>query len=222
MYFRPLPIRDAGRLVDVRLQGTDSHFTMLSYPEFREIEQSVPAFADVLAIGQRGVTLNRQGETDLLSIHYVSGRYFQSLGIPLGAGRGFTPDDDRAGAARPLVVINHYLWKERLGAPPDIIGRTIQLNSTMFTVIGVTAPGFAGLDRIVRTDVWVPIAEARLVVPGLQDELVDRHHRWFDVIGRLADGATLEQATRELGALAARWRAADSARLPGRAPDGAP
>jgi predicted permease len=210
VYFRPLPLTDPDRLVDVRLERPDSRFTLLSYPEFRDIEQSVPAFVDVLAIGQRGVTLNVKGETELLGIHYVSGRYFQSLGIPLAFGRGLTVEDDRTDAVRPLVVINHSLWKERLGGPPDIIGRTIQLNNTMFTVIGVTAPGFVGLDRIVRTDVWVTVAEAPLVVPGLGDELTDRHHRWFEVIGRLATGAPAEQARGELDALLARWRAVDA------------
>jgi predicted permease len=210
VYFRPLPLTDPDRLVDVRLERPDSGFTLLSYPEFRDIEQSVPAFVDVFAIGQRGVTLNVKGETQLLGVHYVSGRYFRSLGIPLAFGRGFTIDDDRTDAARPLVIINHSLWKERLGGPPDIIGRTIQLNNTMFTVIGVTAPGFVGLDRIVRTDVWVTVAEAPLVVPGLGDELTDRHHRWFEVVGRLAGGARVEQARAQLDALLSRWRAGDA------------
>ena len=107
-------------------------------------------------------------------------------------------------------IINHALWKARLGGSPDVIGRAIQLNNTMFTVVGVTAPGFVGLDRIVRTDVWVTVAEAPLVVPGLGDELTDRHHRWFEVIGRLAGGARVEQASAQLDALLARWRAGDA------------
>jgi predicted permease len=105
------------------------------------------------------------------------------------------------------VVINHHLWKERLGAPPDIVGRTIQLNNTHFTVIGVTARGFIGLERIVRTDVWVTTAQAPFVVPGLRHELDDRRERWFSVTARLKSGAEAREAVAELNLLLARWRA---------------
>jgi predicted permease len=210
VYFRPLPVASPERLVDVTLVLPASRFAALSYEEVRDIERSVPAFKDVMAIGQRGVTLHRNGETQLLLIHYVSGRYFPSLGIPMHLGRGLTPADDRPDATAPQVVINHHLWKERLGAPPDIIGRTIQLNSTMFTVIGVTAPGFVGMDRIVRTDVWVTTAQAPLVVPGLRGELEDRSQRWFSVVARLQDDADIDQARSALNLLVAQWRAADA------------
>lgn len=210
VYFRPLPLISPDRLVNVTLVSPASRFAALSYEEVRDIERGVPVFKDVIAIGQRGVTLHRNGEAQLLLIHYVSGRYFPSLGIPMHLGRGFTPGDDRADATTPQVVINHHLWKERLGATPDIIGRTIQLNSTMFMVIGVTAPGFVGMDRIVRTDVWVTTAQAPLVVPGLRGELEDRRHRWFNVVARLADDGEIDQARSALDLLVAQWRAADA------------
>jgi predicted permease len=210
VYFRPLPITDPDRLVDLRLESASSRFRTFSYQEFRDIEQSVPAFKDVIAIGRRGVTLNHNGESNLLLIHYVSGGYFPSLGIPMHMGRGFTSGDDRPDATTPQVVINHHVWEQRLGAPPDIIGRTIQLNSTMFTVIGVTAPGFVGLNRIVRTDVWVTTAQAPFVVPGLREELDNRRQRWFEVIARLGDDAGIEQAAAGLDVLLARWRASDA------------
>lgn len=210
VYFRPLPLTAPERLVRLTLESPSSRFGMLSYDEVREIEREASAFTDVFAIGQRGVTLNHQGEANLLLIHYVSGRYFPSLGIPMQFGRGFTEADDAPSATAPQVVINHHVW-QRLGAPADIIGRTIQLNNTMFTVIGVTARGFAGLDRTVRTDVWVTTHQAPLVVPGLRDELSDRRHRWFRAMGRLAGGASLEDARAQLDVLVARWRASDAA-----------
>src|SRR6478672_3167508 len=95
VFFRPLPITDPERLVDVSLVSPTNRFRMLSYEEFRDIEANVPAFKDVMAIGQRGVTLNHNGEVQSLLINYVSGRFFPSLGIPMHLGRGFTPNDDR-------------------------------------------------------------------------------------------------------------------------------
>lgn len=213
VYFRPLPLRDPGSLVDVTLAAPDNRFNTLSYEEFRDIERSVPSFQDVIAIGQRGVTLNRDGEAQLLLIHYVSGRYFPSLGIPMHLGRGFSAADDSPDAS-PQVVINHHVWKQRLGAPSDIVGRTVQLNNSLFTVIGVTAPGFVGLERFIRTDVWVTTAQAPVVVPGFRDELADRRRRWFSVLARLREGTDIRTAAAELELLLARWRTGGSNAVP--------
>lgn len=210
LYFRPLPLNDPQRLVDLTLVSPTNRFGTFSFEEFRDVEREAPGFKDVMAIGQRGVTLNRNGEISRLLIHYVSGRYFPSLGIPMHLGRGFGPADDRADLTTPQVVINHHLWQQQLGSPPDIIGRAIQLNNTPFTVIGVTAPGFVGLQRPVRTDVWVTTAQAPFVVPGLREEITNRQQRWFRIVGRLADGIEPATARAGLDVVAARWRAADA------------
>ena len=125
VFFRPIPIAAPDRLVHVRLEGPASRFGMLSYQEFLDIEQHTAAFEDVFAIGARGVTLHHGGDPQLLRIHYVSGRYFPSLQIPLAAGRGFTTEDDSPAAMAPQVVINHHVW-QRLGGATDLVGRTIQ------------------------------------------------------------------------------------------------
>ncbi|MEX1129056.1 MAG: ABC transporter permease [Vicinamibacterales bacterium] len=208
MFFRPLPLAEPDRLVELSLQSPGSRFGTVSYQEFLDIERNAPALQDVFAIGRRGVTFNHNGDTQSLLIHYVSGRYFPSLGIPMHLGRGLAEGDDRPEATTPHVVINHHLWQERLGAPADIIGRPIQLNNTIFTVVGVTARGFAGLHRMQRTDFWVTTQQSPFVVPGFRDDLANRSERWFRVMGRLADGATIEQARAGLDVLAARWREA--------------
>ena len=210
LYFRPLPLTDPHRLVDLTLVSQANRFGAFSYEEFRDIERDASGFQDVIAIGQRGATLNRNGEITRLLIHYVSGRYFPSLGIPMYLGRGFGTADDRAGLPTPQVIINHQLWRQQLGSPPDIIGRTIQLNNTHFTVIGVTAPGFVGLQRPVRTDVWVTTAQAPLVVPGLREEMTNREQRWFRVVGRLSDATDPAEARAALDVIAARWRGTDA------------
>ena len=210
LYFRPLPIAEPHRLVDLTLVSPANRFGTFSYQEFRDIEREAPGFQDVMAIGQRGATLNRNGEITRLLIHYVSGRYFPSLGIPMYLGRGFGTADDRAGLATPQVIVNHQLWQQQLGSPPDIIGRTIQLNNTHFTVIGVTAPGFVGLERPVRTDVWVTTAQAPLVVPGLGEELANRQQRWFRIVGRLSEGTDPARARSALDVIVARWRGTDA------------
>ena len=210
LFFRRLPITEPGRLYDVTFEAPNNRFRTFSYEEFRDLERATPGFADLFAIGQRGVTLNHHGEAQLLLIHYVTGRYFPSLGIPMQLGRGFSEVDERPDLATPQVVVNHHVWRTRLGGRPDVIGSTIQLNSTAFTIIGVTAAGFVGLNPPIRTDVWVTTSQAPLVVAGLRDELTDRRRRWFTVVGRLAGDASVSQVQSQVDAVAARWRAEDA------------
>ena len=210
VFFRPIPIRAADRLVHISLEGPASRFGLLSHEEFLQIERQTSAFEDVFAVGPRGVTLYHGDEPLLLRIHYVTGSYFPSLAIPMAAGRGFTAADDGPAVQTPQVVINHHVWQQ-LGAPPDLVGRTIRLNNTAFTVIGITAPGFAGLDRTVLTHVWVTTSQAGFVVPGLRAEVSDPTRRWFQVMGRLRTGADVETARAQLDVLTERWRAADPA-----------
>jgi predicted permease len=205
VYFRPLPLREPDRLVRVESTSPRAFLGLISYIESQEIAESVPAFEDVVPVGGRGVTLYRGGESQILLVDYVSPSFFDTLGIPLSLGLGFDPGDQ----STPQVVVNHGLWRERLGARPDIVGNTLQLNDGLFTVVGVTAEGFVGLDRIVRTDVFIMAGQAPLVVPRLRDELANRRQRWFEVFARLAPDATPERAQAQLDVLAERWKSED-------------
>ena len=205
VYFRPLPLREPNRLVRVESTFPKAFRGLISYIESEEIADSVRAFEYVVPVGGRGVTLHQNGEQHLVLVDYVSPNFFEALGIPLHLGRGF----DGSEASAPQVVLNHGLWRERLSARPDVIGSTVRLNDSLFTVVGVTAEGFVGLDRIVQTDVFVMAEQAPLVVPGLRNELANRTQRWFEVVARLRPGATQEEARAQLGTLARRWQADD-------------
>jgi predicted permease len=210
VYFRPLPLREPSRLVTVASTSPKAFGGLISYIESQEIAASVPAFEEVAAVGKRGVTFRQNEETRLAIIHYVSPRFFEVFGIPLQIGRGFRGTDD----ASPSVIVNHRFWQEQLSGRPDVIGSTIQLDDKPFTVVGVAARGFVGLDRTVQTDVWVPVQQAPLVVPGLRDELADRNHRWFEVYARLGPRAGREEAQAQLDALAKRWGRDDPQQYP--------
>lgn len=213
LYFRPLPIRDPGRLVRLTRPSPKTVYGLLSYPEYRDLTAETGAFADVVAIGGRGVTLKEKGDTRMLLVKYVSPNLFDTLGLPLAQGRGLRPGDEQG--ATPLVVINHQVWQERLGGDPRVIGRTVRLNDAYFTVIGVTAQGFVGLDRTVRDDVFVLADQARFAVGGIARELTDRSSRWFEVYARLAPGASLDQARARMDALSARWAKDDPSQYSG-------
>ena len=205
VYFRPLPLREPDRLVRVESTSPKAFLGLISYIESQEIAESVSAFEGVVPVGGRGVVLHQGAESHVLLVDYVSASFFDTLGIPLYLGLGFDGDDP----STPQVVVNHRLWRERLAARPDIVGSALQLNDSLFTVVGVTAEGFVGLDRTVQTDVFIMAEQAPLVVPRLRDELANRAQRWFEIFARLAPGATEQQAQAQLDTLARRWEAED-------------
>ncbi len=203
LYFRPLPLHEPGRLVRITRPSPRTVFGLISYPEFRDMAAQAPALSEVAAIGGRGVTLREEGETRMLLVKYVSPNFFDTLGIPIARGRGLREGDESS--ETPLVVINHQLWEQRLGGRADVVGSTIRLNDASFTVVGVTSPHFVGLDRVVRSDVFVLAEHAHFAVRGLANELQDRSSRWFEVYARLAPGASLEQARTQMSVVSARW-----------------
>ena len=208
LYFRPLPLHEPDRLVRITRPSPKTVFGLLSYPEFRDVAGGAQGLSNVVAVGGRGVTLHEQGESRMLLVKYVSPEFFDTLGIPIGQGRGLRAGDERS--ETPLVVINHHLWQAQFAGRRDIVGRTIRLNDAFFTVVGVTSGDFVGLDRVVRNDVFILAEHARFAVRGLADELQDRSSRWFEVYARLAPGVTLDQARISLNTLSTRW-AADNA-----------
>jgi predicted permease len=166
---------------------------------------SLFALEDIVAIGRRGVTLRQGDESSLKVIHYVSGNYFDALGIPIFLGRGLRPSDDTPQTMSPVVVINYQLWIDQLGKRSDVINRTIRLNDAQFTIVGVTAPGFLGLSRLQRTDVWVTVGQSSLVVPGLEREVSSAYDRWFEVIGHVKPARRTALET-ELNTVLGNWR----------------
>src|SRR5204863_1193309 len=87
----------------------------------------------------------------------VSGSYFPTLKVRPLLGRVFTEDDDRTPSTQPIAVIAFHYWRERLSADSAVIGKTIRINNYPFTVIGVTPPGFYGVEVGSSADVWVPM-----------------------------------------------------------------
>mgnify|MGYP002381681389 CR=1 FL=1 len=129
----------------------------------------------------------------------VSGGYHKGLGVPFVLGRPLNEADDNA-AAQPVVVLSHHFWQERFGANPAVIGQQIRLNKALFTIVGVTAPGFTGALQVSNHPlVTIPLA----FEPALQGEnsrlaqagKADKPGYWYiHLTGRLKPGATREQA----------------------------
>jgi len=191
---RPLPYKNADRLVNgVRQFKTDTSAS-LSIPKFVSFRQAdlLEAVAVYDFMGP-GMNLSGTGTPEQVRGVHVSEAYFRLFGVAPLIGRTFSPDEDRPGGPRVLVLTNG-LWKRRFGGDPGIIGRSIRLNSEPFTVIGVMGPDFAGEPE---TDLF--LAE--------QADLNSINQGHFLLLGaRLKPGVTLAQANAQLRVVTGRFR----------------
>src|SRR5262249_14829577 len=122
-------------------------------------------------------------ELDEIKGALVSANYFSLLGVHAVAGRVFTPEDSPAPGEGAVAVISYGFWERRFARDPSILGRTVFLNGTPFTIIGVAPRGFFGDTIGVARDIWVPILmQPRVAMRSLLDV---RTATWFRTIGRL-------------------------------------
>ena len=134
---------------------------------------------------------------------YVTGNYFDVLGIEMAMGRRFEAEDDRLDAPRPVAILAHHAWKAHFAADPEMIGRTIYLDSRPFEIVGVASSQFRGTNAT-QTDLWLPFAAMPLLRPfdtTVRAFLTDPAVCCVMVAGRLAPGVDRDQARAELNIL---------------------
>jgi putative ABC transport system permease protein len=192
---KPLPFRDPARLV--RLQHLEPH-TTVSEPEFVDYRRDAKSLAKLAAYNQASAMLSASGgagaEPERIRVLQVTDDFFATLGTTLLLGRTFTAEEERRGGP-PVVVISHGLWMRRFAGDSAAVGKQIVMNDRPRTVVGVLAPGAEFPSD--EFSVWSP---KRLNY----DTLWTRNNHYLTVIGRLAPGAAVEQASTEVAALAKR------------------
>src|SRR5262249_44336661 len=143
-------------------------------------------FSGVLASGEAHRVRVRNGDAEITSEAtrvLVSGNYFSVLGVNALFGRVFT--EDGAKGANPVVVVSYGFWKEKLGENPHIVGQQLSFNDHVFTVIGVTPPGFFGDVVGDAQDFWTPLSMQEQIFTGRQQWLDNYSVSWLHLIGRL-------------------------------------
>ncbi|MEJ2204803.1 MAG: ABC transporter permease [Gemmatimonadota bacterium] len=188
------------RLSTDRLRDPRRDFGHLGYLQYKEQARS---FAGMTAWRPLGIIMNEADGSVSLSAKLVSSDYFDVLGVDMYLGRSFLPEEGRTPGTHPVAVVSYALWRDRLGANPDLRDLTIRLNQNEFQVVGVAPRGFTGLDVWDERDIWVPLAmesavNARFPVWG--DNFFDDI---LHVVARLAPGVDVAQAQAELDVLAA-------------------
>lgn len=205
LLLRPVQVEDYGSLVSLHARAEDgTSFHSFSYPAFQDIREGSTALEDVVAYSHTSVAWSTGEESDLATAVAVSGNYFSMLGVQPSVGRLFAPEEGWQPSRDPVVVLSHRLWRSRFGRDPAVVGRAIRVNGQPLTVIGVAPEGFRGLFHGLDPALWVPLSMQGPLQLG--QPLDARGRVWLELTGRLAQGATPEQARASLEALAGRLR----------------
>ena len=175
--------------------GIDGAF---SYAMYQDLRDRNSAFSGVIARGGTQMNVTYGDRTERVLGELVSGNFFEVLGVRPWAGRFFTQDDDRTPSAHPVAVLSYSFWERRFNKDPNIIGKTILVNETPLTVLGVAPPGFYGLDLSNNPDVRVPLMMTPVFNPLPPTRLTSRRHQWLSVMARIKSDITPEQAQASL------------------------
>jgi putative ABC transport system permease protein len=188
----PFPYRDHSQLVQLRQQKPADNAVQLQHTgrEFAAYLEQARSFEKLAAIENvsRNLTVANQ-QPERAAGSKVTADFFTVLGMPPLLGRTLMPDEQGTGAPR-VVVLGYDLWQSRFGADPQVIGRTIELDTEPFTVVGVMPARF----QYAGASFWF----------AFPFEIREAPQRWYLVIGRLAAGASLASANAELRTIAAR------------------
>jgi predicted permease len=172
--------------------------TSFSYPTFLRLREANRHLTELFAFYplQQLNVVTAEG-ADIASGQYVSANYFRGLGVGAVLGRTLVADDDRPGAP-PAATITFEYWDRKFGRDPAAIGRTVMVNRVVTTIVGVTPPGFAGALQVTESpDISLPFAVEPLMGAAGSD-LRRPAFLWVRVMGRLAPGATREEAAAAL------------------------
>lgn len=192
---RPLPYPGADRIVGVFEQELKRGWARVpaNAEDFLAWREDAKSFAALAGVQQQSFNLTGEGEPERVTGAAVTGGFFEVFGLQPVLGRTFGQDANVAGAHR-IAVLSHRLWTRRYGEDPAIIGRVIQVNGEPFEVSAVMPEDFRFPSA---ADLWTPIVFS-------DAQLQDRNWHFLFVVGRLAEGATLDRARSELKTVAGR------------------
>ncbi len=205
LLLKSLPVRDPQSLLFVAKQAEGGGIDPVFYYEtYQRLRAAQPFFQELASYSERvPMNLNVDGAAESTMGQIVSGDYYSVLGVPPVAGRVFTPEDDQFPGAHPVAVISYAYWQRRLGGASAAIGRKVLIDGTPFTIIGVTPPGFFGLQVGDAPDISVPVMMQPQVMPDKENRLGRPRNtvEWLTLFGRLKPNVTAPQATAGLQVL---------------------
>jgi putative ABC transport system permease protein len=162
---RSLPVTAPEDLVFLARDASGEVNTGSNYPYFERVRARTDAFAGVTAYDVEQLKVAVGGSIEMTNAQYVSGNYHAVLGVPMTLGRGFSSESDRGNADAFIAVISDAYWTRKLGRDRNVLGKTLVVEGRSVSIVGVTAPGFGGLQPGIRADVTIPLALRELEEP---------------------------------------------------------
>ncbi len=200
---RDLPVRAPQELVVIGDVGGQSGAGEYTNPIWEQVRDGEYPFAGVLAYGDLSVNLADAGEVRPANGLWVSGTYFETLGVRAERGRLVSPADDARGCPA-TAVLSHVFRQSTLGADPGVIGRTVAFSGHPVEIIGITDPGFQGLAAGRAPAFYVPLCTQPIVDPS--SGFLDKRSYWFlRIVGRLPAQLSLASANVALQTKSATW-----------------
>jgi len=209
LLFRPLPVKNPDQLVRLycREDRPGGRYRSFSYPNMVDVRETHDTFSEVtgFTITLVGIT---EGDVTRRSIAaLIPANYFDTFGVSLAAGRAFLAEEERPGSRIPTVIVSYRFWQNR-GRDPELVGRTIRLNTRDFQVVGVAQRFFTGPTNLVSPEFWLPLGMYEAVQSDFINEQDDRldardQHHLF-VFGRLKPGVTMEAAQSRMAVMGSR------------------
>ena len=205
VFLHSIPVKDPSRVV-ILYSTAQSHNGPLQeylgtpYPNATDYRDNIKSFSGVSIAIPNGFNLTVSGKHVQVFGELVSANFFDVLGVRPVLGRGFSPDEETT--PRPVAVISYALWSTQFGSDRAILGKTIQLDQTEYSVIGVAPRDFVGVGNLGSPDVLIPISLSDQVLTGIiQTFLHQRAFRLTNMVARLKPGVTVAQASAEVHAL---------------------
>jgi predicted permease len=204
---RTLPVKDPQQLAIVRLENHNwsagrhhGRYSHVTNPQWEQIRDRQEAFSSIFAWAENDFNLASSGEARYAHGMFVSGDFFKVLETQPLIGRLLTAEDDRRGCGAQAAVISYAFWQHEYNGDAGVVGRKITLDGNPFPIVGVTPPGFFGVEIGRRYDVAIPICSEPMI--NKEDGMLNmRHGYWLASMGRLKPGWTVERATAQLNAV---------------------
>ena len=211
LMFRQLPVHNPRGLTFLSFPRDATHFDEeFSGPEFRQVHDETRAvFSDVNAMVLGGLS-GAPGESNGLTVDgvtkpaealFVTGDFFQMLGIQPYLGRFILPSEGGTPGGDPVVVLGYRYWKARFGGDPSVLNKRALVNGHPVTIVGIAPKGFLGPTPILETQAYLPLGMTTVQTGGSTAFLADPKTRELIIVARLAPGVSIERANAALAPL---------------------
>lgn len=174
----------------------DMNTSIWSYPRYQALQESVSSVESFAGYEARTMTLTELGDPAVVSVEVATPSLFPLLGVNAQQGRLFGTEEEYDGGPDLVAVVSASFWETRMGRAPDAVGSVITLDRLRFQVLGIVEDDYRGVSG--EAEVWIPMSSLwEVVEPSMLEDAWNQH---FFVMGRLADGVSMEQAQDEVAA----------------------